>query len=210
MAALLAVALVLVFGLAACGGGDSSTESTSTIPPESASTATTTTTPPSATGTTKAKGAKASHPSASHASGGGGAADFETKGGDNSIQESGSEAPSSELDAAATALHGYLDARAASDWAKACSYLSAGVAKSLGQLTGKKGSTCPKSLAALSSGLPPSALSEAAVAEVGALRVKGTSAFLLFHGSHDTSYFMPMAREDGSWKVAAIAPSALL
>ncbi len=54
-----------------------------------------------------------------------------------------------------------------------------------------------------------SAKRETTRAEVGALRIKGQSAFLLFHGAHHTDYFMPMAKEGGGWKVAAIAASAL-
>lgn len=138
-----------------------------------------------------------------------GAAAFEAKGADNSIQESGSEAPASELDSAATALHGYLDARAAADWGKACSFMASPVAASLSQLTGEKGSSCAKTMKALSAGLPAAALKEAAIAEVGALRVKGDSAFLLFHGAHGSDYFIPMAREGSAWRVAAIAASPL-
>jgi hypothetical protein len=152
------------------------------------------------------------HPKPHHDSGGGGA-QFERKGGDNSIQESGSEARGSEFDQAAAALHGYLDARAAGAWSAACTYLAPGLTDSLAQLTGAGGSgakpSCPQLLATLSTGLPPAALREAAIADVGALRVKGKSAFLLFKGAHGSAYFMPMARAGGEWKVAAIAASAL-
>lgn len=140
-----------------------------------------------------------------------GAAQFETKGGDNSIQEFGIEAPEADFDAAAIALHGFLDARAAGAWRDTCSYMSTAVGASLIQLSGhSRGASCPDALASLATDLPPAALREAAVAEAAALRVEGDRAFLLFQGARGTAYFMPMAREGGTWKVAAVAPSALL
>jgi hypothetical protein len=140
-----------------------------------------------------------------------GAAPFEAKGGDNSIQEFGAEADTSDFEAAATALHGYLDARAAGAWRDACSYMSSATAKSLAQLGGGSGggASCPEALASLSAAVPAAALREAAEADVGALRSEGDRAFLLFHGAHGIAYFMPMAAEDGTWKVAAIASSAI-
>lgn len=140
-----------------------------------------------------------------------GPAPFEAKGGDNSIQEFGAEGSASDFDAAATALHGYLDARAAGAWRAACSYMSAAVVKSLAQLSGDNGggAGCPEIIASLSAAVPAAALREAAEAEVGALRTEGDRAFLLFHGAHGIAYFMPMAAEDGTWKVAAIAASAI-
>ncbi len=146
-----------------------------------------------------------------HRDSGGGAKQFETRGGDNSVQEFGAEASGPDFEAAATALHGYLDARAAGAWRDACSYMSPGVAASLSQLasgeSGKAG--CPEILASLSTGLPPAVLREAARADVGALRTEGDRGFLLFEGAEGVNYFMPMTMESGSWKVAAIAPSAL-
>lgn len=139
-----------------------------------------------------------------------GAASFKTKGADNSIPESGSEASAAELGAAAAALHGYLDARATGAWAKACSYLAPALAAQLSQLTGApRKLPCARLLAGLAAGIPAASAREAAIAVPGALRVDGERALLLFHGAHDTDYFIPMAREGGRWKVAAIAPSAL-
>jgi hypothetical protein len=209
-------ALMLVFavGCGSAGGGASTGE------PGSASTAATPpNTTPAAQGAPSAgsangesdfgpapKSAAAQSASARHDS-----APFETKGGDNSIQESGSEASSSELDQAAVVLHGYLDSRAAGSWGRACTFVTPGLIASMRQLAGGAGAklSCPKLFASLSAGLPAAALREAAIAEVGALRVKGDSAFLLFHGAHGADYFISMVREGGEWKVAALAPSPL-
>lgn len=220
-----ALALLVAAFLSACGGGGGESGSST------ASTATATT----SQGGTGSAAAAGSGPEASgqgggssepkHAGGdtsahftpkphhdsGGGAAQFESKGGDNSIQEYGSEAGSSEFEAAAAALHGYLDARAAGAWSAACSYMAPGVSASLGQLAGGETgeAACPEILASLSAGIPPAALREAAVANAGALRIEGGSALLLFRGSQGVNYFMPMSSAGGGWKIAAIAPSAV-
>ncbi len=143
-----------------------------------------------------------------------GAAQFERDGVDNSIQESGSEASATELRQAAAALHGYLDARAAGAWSRACAAAATALSAQLAQLTtgavkSHVAPSCPKLLATVSATIPPAARREAAVAQVGALRVEDQSAFILFHGAHGQDYFTPMALEQGLWKVAAIAPSPL-
>jgi hypothetical protein len=213
-----AAAIAAVLGLAACGGG--STASTARTATGGEATATTASpaakngSPPGRAGHDKASsGGSAPSGASGGSSASGGAAAFETKGGDNSIQRSGSAASSTELGQAAAVLHGYLDARAAGAWGRACSYLAAGVASQLSQLAagakGKAAPSCSKLLATLSAGVPPAALREAAIARPGALRVRGSGAFLLYHGARGTDYFMPMAREGGRWKVAALAASAL-
>jgi hypothetical protein len=153
------------------------------------------------------------HPPAHHDSGGG-SGQFVEKGGDNSIQQFGFEPSDSELAPAAAALHGYLDARAAHAWAASCEYLAAGVAEQLTQLSAGAGGkakqpSCAEVVAGLSGAVPDQALHEAAVADVASLRAEGERGFLLFKGAQDADYFIPMVREDGSWKVAAIAASPL-
>jgi hypothetical protein len=184
--------LAIALGLTACGGGGGEM------------TAATTASPAATDSAAKPPG---------HHDPPTGAAAFEVKGGDNSIPEFGSEASEPELQAAATALHAYLDARAARAWSAACSYLSPGIAASLvTQLggTGKAaGASCPEILATLSAGASPSALREAAVAKVAALRMEADHGFLLFHGARGVDYFMPMTREGGAWTIAAVAPSAM-
>lgn len=148
-----------------------------------------------------------------HHDSGGGSGQFRTKGGDNSIQEYGDEPSRAVFDEAAAVLHDFLDARAAGAWRSACQRLAGSVVTGLvqqlaGQANGGPGH-CAEILAALSSGAPPAVLREAAQADVGALRVKGESGFLLFRGAHGESFLMPMRREGGHWKVAAVAASSL-
>jgi hypothetical protein len=144
---------------------------------------------------------------------GGGSAPLLTNGGDNSIQEFGDEADEGELEAAAIVAHGYLVGRATGDWPAACGYVSKGMQEQLDQLASGsaelKGKGCPAVMAALTSGVPGSAL--AALTEVDALSLRndGERGFLIYRSGDGTNYFMPMAQEDGAWKVTALASTPL-
>jgi hypothetical protein len=144
---------------------------------------------------------------------GGGSEQFRTRGGDNSIQDFGEEGDETELEEAAAALHGYMVARADEDWAAACSLLASGMAEQLEQLAASseqlKDKGCPAILAALTAPLPASAKRETTVIDARSLRFDGERAFLLYGGSSNTDYFIPMAQEDGAWKVAGLAPTPL-
>ncbi len=226
--AVLLAAAALAAGVAACGGGGSSTTTSGEGEATAPSTAPRQASKPAGAPTTKPSGGSASGGSTggSAAGGGGGgssaaaggAAAFESKGGDNSIQRFGGEAGGSELEQAAASLHAFLDARAAGDWTKACANMAAGVTKSLQQLSGSAqrmhggghhAMGCPQLMAAMSAGMPAYLRHDLTQAKVGALRVEGARAFLLYRGAHRTNYFMPMSREGGQWKVAALAASAL-
>ena len=145
--------------------------------------------------------ASAFHPKPHHDSGGG-SGQFRVKGGDNSVQEYGAEASAGELDRAAAALHGFLDARAERNWAAACSYLSAAAREGLAQ--GSAG--CPAGLAALTGKASPATLREAARADVGALRAEGTRGFLIYRGPPaGTVYAVSVSRDGGAWKLDSLA-----
>jgi hypothetical protein len=147
-----------------------------------------------------------------HHDSGGGAGQYETKGGDNSVQEFGAESSDTEFAAAAQVLHEYLDARVARAWGAACDRLAPAITEELVQhlptQAGGKEPSCATILAGLTDALPSAVLREAADADAGALRVEGDRAFLLFDGAHG-HFFMPMAHQGGHWKVAAIAASPL-
>ena len=146
---------------------------------------------------------------------GGGAAQFQTKGGDNSIQEFGQEGGGSELVSAAAVLHAYLDARVARDWEEACSYFSAEVVAGLEQFAGayaddKQIEGCPAVLERLTATTSTAAFKEAAKADVGALRMEGERGFLLFHGAGGERFAFPVTQEGGEWKLAAPDATPLL
>jgi len=149
-----------------------------------------------------------------HDDSGGGSAQFRVKGGDNSVQEFGEEADESEREEAATALHNFLDARAAEEWESACSFLAQDVKASLEQLAGQaqqaEDMSCAGILAKLTNRAAlPALRSEAARADVGSLRIEGDRAFVLYRGIGDTVLAVPMTNEDGGWKVASLAGTPL-
>jgi hypothetical protein len=229
VAVLLAAALAAV-GLAACGGGGSSTSTVTTgaaITPTATTGATTpTTSTPATTSTATTPAVTATTPTAttkpaetvprpsttstSPSSGsGGGAASFRAPSGDNSIPDYGSEAPPSERERAATALAAFLRARASGQWSTACTYLAAATRTQLERLLGgakAKTGGCARILAELSKGSAAHAETLTLTAGVAALRIKGTSAFALFHGPKGSKYVMPMRNEGGAWKMSQFAP----
>jgi hypothetical protein len=135
------------------------------------------------------------------------------KGGDNSIQEFGVEAPSAERVQASRVLQAYLDARLAGNYALACSYLSGPMKAQLGQFgAGARGQAppdCTQAMRAFTEGVPKAALRNAAEIRVLSMRVEDEQAFLLYKDGEDLPSAVPMNEEGGAWKVAAIAGSAL-
>jgi hypothetical protein len=153
-------------------------------------------------------------PENTHHDSGGGTAQFATKGGDNSIQETGREGSSSETQAAAAVLHAYLDARVEHRWSDACFYLSAGFAATVeafaeGYVKDKRARGCPETLEALAVGSSQRALEATAQADVGALRIEGDHGFVLYHGAGGEPYAMPMVLEGGAWKVGSLEGAPL-
>jgi hypothetical protein len=226
MLSIAAAVVLLALGLAACGGGDDG---------DSTSTSTATTAQQGAQGSSgngskaKDKGKQGGNGGKSSGSGGdnagnakpirhsdsgGGSTQYRVKGGDNSVQNFGDEADTSERDQAAEAVHGFLDARANQDWAKACSYLATTVKEQLESVAEKseqfKGKGCPAILEALSSQANRKLLrEEAAQASVGSLRTEDERAFVIFRGLEKTVYTIPMVDEDGEWRLGSIAPTPL-
>lgn len=227
LAVLLAAVLAAV-GLAACGGGSStSTPAASagstpaaTTPATTPTTPATTTPTRTSTATTPTASAKPAEsaprsPSSSSSSSpsggsGGGAASFRAPSGDNSIPDYGSEAPPSERERATAALAAFLRARAGGDWATACTYLAAAtrtqLERFLGAAKAKQAGGCARVLGELSKGSAAHAETLTLAGGVVALRIKGTSAFALFHGPKSSKYVMPMRSEGGAWKMSQLAP----
>jgi hypothetical protein len=217
-------ALLLAVGLAACGGSDSSSSTTTAD-----SQAQTESKPSEASDKGTAKGGEGkSSGSASkqdkaarskeaanftpkhHNDSGGGSAPYRTKGGDNSVQEYGEEAETSEFDAAAEVVHNFLDARAEGNWAAACNYISKSIAESLEKLAAKakqlEDTSCAGVLEKLTNPAAKGQIkAEAEEANVRSLRTEGERAFILYTGPKGKIYSMPMADEDGTWKVASLA-----
>jgi hypothetical protein len=219
-------ALLVTVGLVACGGGDSSSSTTTAADQGQAESN-------SGQGVSTQSGAKGdegksgsgeggsgSGPKASeftpkhHSDSGGGSQQFVQKGGDNSVQEFGEEADTSEFDAAATALHNFLDARAEGNWAAACQYMSKSTIESFEKLAAQAKQIEDKSCGGiLETLMNPAARgemkAEAEKANIGSLRIEGEQAFVIYTGTNGTVLAMPMANESGDWKVASLTGTPL-
>jgi hypothetical protein len=149
-----------------------------------------------------------------HEDSGGGSAQYKVKGGDNSVQEFGEEAGRSDLEAAATALHNFLDARAQGNWDAACEYMSEATIASFEELAARakqpQDKSCGEILASLTNpAARPAMKAEAEKADVGSLRIEGDRSFLIYSGPQGTILAMPMADEGGEWKVASLTGTPL-
>jgi hypothetical protein len=191
---MLAIVALLAATVAACGGGGSTASSTAST--SARGTATTPATSPSGSGS--------SSPSREAS------ASFRTTGGDNSIQNFGTEAGAAEVEAATAVLEGYLRARAKDEWATECSYLAKMAVAPLEQLASGapqlKSSGCGEILAALEGRAPASTRANTLTGPIASLRVEGDRGFALYHGAHGVDYFVPMIREGGKWKVGSLVP----
>lgn len=143
---------------------------------------------------------------------GGGSAPFREPGGDNSIQDFGSEGDESELEEAAKVTHDFLVARANEDWATACSYFSKTMVKQLEQLASQseqlRDKGCSPILDALTASVPSATRKALTEVDAVSLRYDDERAFLLYHGAEGIDYFMPLVREDDAWKVSALSSTA--
>lgn len=221
------VALLLAAGVIACGGGDDS-DSTATEPAgqqqpradnasrEGDQSRDSSGESDSSSGSDGGEGQASAGDFVpkQHSDSGGGAEQFKVKGGDNSVQEFGEEADSEEFNAAAVALHNFLDARAEGNWAAACEYMSKSITESFEKLAAQAkqidDTSCGGILEKLTN--PAAAQSmkeEAARANVGSLRIEDEQAFVIYTGIDGTILAMPMANEDGGWKVASLAGTPL-
>jgi hypothetical protein len=219
---LLLLAALPAVGLAACGGGGSTTTTTVAAVPPPASTAATATTPtapatptatsrPTATAKPPATTPRPAAPSGSTGtSSNGPSASFRVAHGDNSIPDFGGEAPTTERQRATAALKAFLHARTSRNWSQACLYLAAPTLKQISMFarSSKGKASCGTILAALSRSSTPTGGEDTLAHGIAALRIKGDTAFALYHGAGSSKYVMPMRNEGGAWKMTELAPLA--
>lgn len=145
---------------------------------------------------------------------GGGSAQFQVSGGDNSVQEYGVEAGGSKLQEVAELVHAFYVASIAEEWKRACSYLAAEVVEGFEQMAAQspqlKGKGCPAVLGAVLKSPPASVQRQLSTINAAALRVAGEQAFLIYTAPpHETAYSMPLRLEGEKWKVGALSGTAL-
>ena len=199
-----ALALLLAAGVAACGSdysGDSAGAGSATT--EQAAPGTTTDETTDEGGSDQPAAGSADEK---------GSTSFRARGGDNSIPDYGEEADDGEREAASGVVVGFLRARADGDWESVCAAMASSTLKPLEQLAARAaaqyaGKGCTAILETLMRSVPASARASNIGDGIDSLRFEGERAFALYHGTDGKDYFIPLAKEDGEWKVGALAPS---
>lgn len=160
----------------------------------------------------ESKGGEVVVPPNRHKDSGGGSKQFRTPGGDNSIQDFGNEASPDEFKEVAAIVHAFLDARAAGKTEVACRYLASSIIDQLLQFAEgapEAPDDCAGMLDALTVPLNARIKRMISQADIGSVRVDGDQGFVLYRGFEKKVHVMPVVREDGHWKVAAIAGSPM-
>jgi hypothetical protein len=213
--ALASATVVLTIGAASCGDRDDPS------PAGSADPAATTAQEPRAPGPAGGKASRrrgSQDPSGSPGNGAGGSgngAGGSRPGriyGDGSIQRFGAPASGEDRSSAVAVARAFYAARAAGDWDRACDLMSSGIVDQLERARDArtKAPGCPSTLAALAGGVPSQLRRQQAdTIRFTEIRVEGDRAHAVFESAAIPHGFLPMAREEGDWKVAAIAGSPL-
>ncbi len=201
----LALVVALALLVVGCGSGSSSSSTTATTPGTAATpgaASTPGTTPSSATTTTPPTAPQGSSTQSSRSS--------QTP--ENSIQTYGSAASSAEKGTLAAAAFSFFKAMASSDYAKLCEGLSASNRKELEAFdkAKHKKAGCPALLKALiaTRGLPEAR--KAAAGKLISVRVKGSTAFVIFKPKGGKPSYFVLKREGGAWKAISLAPGTPL
>lgn len=134
------------------------------------------------------------------------------RGGEASIEDFGVEAEGSGRTAIVGAFRGYLSALVGENYATACSRLAGNVKRSLRQFAPPdvKRRGCAAILPRLLAPTAATIAREQAGGEITRVRIEGDEAFVVFRAPGAVLYQMPMAREDGEWKVTLVAASVLV
>ena len=138
-----------------------------------------------------------------------------SKGGDNSIQTWGTEASAAEREEITATLQAFYDARAAAEWAKACSYLAADQKTTFsGLIRGRKSAdaACAEAMGALAEGISPAAFDKEARIDyvLSARSGRRDIAFLIYtRPDSEKAYAGALGEEGGEWKVISVGPTVL-
>lgn len=205
-----AAAMIVALVLVACGNGSSSsgTESTAASSPSASAKAgkeSKTTEPKESTEPTETKEPKETKGPKETKDPKEPSAEFAGKGENGELATAGTESTVEEREAASEVVEESLTAAANGEWAKQCATLAGELVEALAnrsKAAGRQG--CAKNLKLTGEaigGAPPNQMVE----PLAALRVNGNLGFAFFHGE-EKDFVIPMARENGQWKVAALGP----
>jgi hypothetical protein len=121
----------------------------------------------------------------------------------STIEEFGSPLEGAEAEQLEADLHGYLDARAAGEWAKACKGLAKPSQKVLSRLAKRsktiEGDGCAAAMQSITEQRSPSERGDLAEADVESVRREGSRAYVIYSGAKDAKYAMPATHEGGRW-----------
>jgi|GEM_PF-5269289 len=110
-----------------------------------------------------------------------------------------------ETAAASAVLEAYMAARAAQNWPTACAQMTPRAIRSLERFAGA-GRGCAATFAAFYPHLAPGSWDNTMTGPITSLRADGVA---IYHGTTGRDYAMPMLKEGGGWKVAAVGPIAV-
>jgi hypothetical protein len=139
---------------------------------------------------------------------------FRVPGGDNSIQEFGSEQDSGERTAAMQPIAALYKALATGDWSEVCAtYLSSGNVEQIKQLAEQspqmKGKDCSAILSGLTGGRPSETPPDTPDGGLVSFRTEGDTGFAIYWGIDGKGYAFALKSEGGAWKLTALAPTPL-
>jgi hypothetical protein len=141
-----------------------------------------------------------------------------TKGGDNSIQDYGSETSDADREAAARVLAAYYGALQQGDTETACALLASGTRqgfeKTFQQIAARSGNgnaptTCPQLLKLTSDNTQAQSSPQLRVNEILSLRQDGERAFIIYEAGDGQIYALPMTKEGPNWRVAGLGGTPL-
>jgi hypothetical protein len=137
--------------------------------------------------------------------------EFFVVGGDNAVQLFGREATVGERAQASKVIESWMRARAAKDHAMECVYLArsfvSGFVADATNVSKGKTTTCPQALAYFgSSAGGVNHFDDTTTGPIDSLRIESGQGYAQYHGNDGHDYIVPMAREDGEWKVATASP----
>jgi hypothetical protein len=132
------------------------------------------------------------------------------EGGEEDVEEFGTEAEGAAKHTASAAEQRYLSAVAERDYAAACALLSKSLTGSLEAMV-KPGRelACGQILERLLSPTASRVSAQQADGEVFKVRVEGDRAIVVFHAPGARLWALPLSREGGAWKVTALGASIL-
>jgi hypothetical protein len=130
----------------------------------------------------------------------------------STILDFGEEGSEAALEEGTEAVEGFFASRGKEDWESTCAQLSRLLLDKIEHLaisaTELQDKSCPSFLAAFTR-LSPQEQRESKSVDAGSLREQGQRAFLIYFGSGEVVYAMPLSREGDEWKISSLSPQQL-